>query len=168
MTRYFLFLLLMIFFHSLSAQEPMNPLHTPHEQDPFSSANYKDAIDHYSSLAELHPHLHIQAFGLTDSGHPLHEVLLSTIENPTPARVREAGHTILYINNAIHPGEPCGVDASMQLARDLMIKPELKKLMDKTTIVIVPFYNISGGLNRGSYSRANQEGPKNYGFRGNI
>ena len=29
-------------------------------------------------------------------------------------------------------------------------------------------YNIGGALNRGSYSRANQEGPESYGFRGNV
>ena len=35
-------------------------------------------------------------------------------------------------------------------------------------MVAVPFYNIGGGLNRGSYSRANQLGPEAYGFRGNA
>ena len=28
-------------------------------------------------------------------------------------------------------------------------------------------YNIGGALNRNAYSRANQNGPKEYGFRGN-
>ena len=35
-------------------------------------------------------------------------------------------------------------------------------------IVIIPVYNVGGALNRGSYSRANQNGPEAYGFRGNA
>ena len=35
-------------------------------------------------------------------------------------------------------------------------------------IIAIPFYNIGGGLNRGSFSRTNQLGPKAHGFRGNA
>jgi hypothetical protein len=33
---------------------------------------------------------------------------------------------------------------------------------------VIPVYNIGGALNRSSYSRANQNGPVEYGFRGNA
>ena len=56
----------------------------------------------------------------------------------------------------------------MMFARDLMIDPIKHKLLDETVVVIIPYYNISGALNRGSYSRANQDGPEKYGFRGNV
>jgi len=36
------------------------------------------------------------------------------------------------------------------------------------TIVCIPYYNIGGALNRNSHSRANQDGPNEYGFRGNA
>ena len=34
--------------------------------------------------------------------------------------------------------------------------------------MIIPFFNIDGAFNRNSFSRANQNGPKEYGFRGNA
>ena len=70
------------------------------------------------------------------------------------------------MNNAIHPGEPCGVDATMMLTRDIL---EGKvPIPEDLVLVLIPFYNISGGLNRNGYSRANQVGPEAHGFRGNA
>ncbi|RZK84653.1 MAG: hypothetical protein EOO98_16595, partial [Pedobacter sp.] len=64
----------------------------------------------------------------------------------------------------IHPGEPEGIDASMMLARDLL-KGNL--LSENVMICIIPIYNIDGSHNRTATSRANQNGPAFYGFRGN-
>ena len=75
---------------------------------------------------------------------------------------------MLLINNAIHPGEPDGVDACMMLARDLVTKQEMKTLLDHVVLLIIPVYNISGALNRSCCTRANQDGPEEYGFRGTI
>ena len=75
---------------------------------------------------------------------------------------------VLLINNAIHPGEPCGVDASIKLAKDLLSNKSYENLLKNTIICIVPFYNVGGGLNRSCCSRANQNGPEEYGFRGNA
>ena len=67
------------------------------------------------------------------------------------------------IMNGIHPGEPCGIDASIAFAKEKVANP------DKNVIYcIIPVYNIGGALNRNSTSRANQNGPEEYGFRGNA
>jgi hypothetical protein len=42
------------------------------------------------------------------------------------------------------------------------------KAPKNTIIVCIPVYNIGGALNRNSTSRANQDGPEVYGFRGNA
>ncbi len=64
------------------------------------------------------------------------------------------------VNNGIHPGEPCGIDASVKLARDILAKDnELWPLMDSTVLCIIPVYNIGGAHNRSSFNRANQNGP---------
>ena len=74
--------------------------------------------------------------------------------------------TIILINNGIHPGESDGIDATMMLYRDLATgKVESPS---KTVLVTVPIYNIGGALNRNSTTRANQNGPLEYGFRGNA
>ena len=72
------------------------------------------------------------------------------------------------INNAIHPGEPDGVDASMLLLRDIALHPEKFPELDSVVLATIPFYNIGGALNRNSTTRTNQDGPLEYGFRGNA
>src|SRR5690606_23273923 len=70
--------------------------------------------------------------------------------------------------NAIHPGEPDGMDASLMLAQALLGSDQLMGLLARTAVCIVPVYNVSGCLDRGDRSRVNQNGPKEYGFRGNA
>ena len=158
--------------HNMYAQKPimssMNDLQTVFEKDNNATATYHEAIDYYKGLASQYTQIQSNEFGMTDSGYPLHEVIISNDGLFDPEAIRSSGKVVLFVNNAIHPGEPCGVDASMMLARDLMVEDDMNGLLEKAVIVIVPIYNISGSLNRGSHSRANQNGPHAYGFRGNA
>lgn len=133
------------------------------------TATYQQGVDFYQKLAESSPMVSMQTFGLTDSGKPLHLVLFSSDQEFDIAKIKARGKAILLINNAIHPGEPDGVEASMTLARDLVEKTtEFQSILDKIVVAIIPFYNIGGVLNRNSHTRANQNGPEEYGFRGNA
>jgi hypothetical protein len=139
---------------------------TSFEKNEKTTATYYEVIQFYDELAKNNAALQMTPFGNTDSGKPLHELVLSTSGDFDPVSLRDNEKTILFVNNAIHPGEPCGVDATMMLTRDILLgKVEWP---DDLVLVIVPFYNISGGLNRNSYSRANQIGPDAHGFRGNV
>ncbi len=79
---------------------------------------------------------------------------------------RRKNKIILLINNGIHPGEPDGIDASMMLLRDAAAGKI--DIPEQIILAVIPVFNIGGMLNRGSYSRANQNGPDAYGFRGNA
>ena len=138
---------------------------TGFEINPNSTATYEETIEFYKELAVRTPMVQVSKIGSTDSGKPLHAVVIST-SGFKPELIRNDNKSILFINNAIHPGEPCGVDASMMLARDIF-SDSLSYILDKVSIVIIPIYNVGGSLNRGSFSRANQIGPESYGFRGN-
>lgn len=153
---------------SLTMKKELNSLKTGFENDKNTTATYHQTIAFYEKLGDLENAISVNPVGMTDSGFPLHEVIISKDSDFDPSSIRAKGKVVLFLNNAIHPGEPCGVDASMMLARDLFIKDELAALLDNTVIILIPFYNIGGGLNRGSFSRANQEGPEYYGFRGNA
>ncbi len=140
---------------------------TAFEQDNNITATYKEAIEFYTKLSATSSYVTVTPFGETDSGEPLHEVVLANDGANTPEKARAQNKAILFINNGIHPGEPCGIDASMMLARNICRDKALTAFLDQTTIIIIPVYNIGGSLNRGSTSRANQNGPQEYGFRGN-
>ncbi|GGM81128.1 hypothetical protein GCM10010967_11170 [Dyadobacter beijingensis] len=129
---------------------------------------YEEGIAFYRQLAKDFPQVQMQEKGLTDSGRPLHLVLYSRNKVFDIQKLKAQGKAILFINNAIHPGEPDGVDASMMLLRDMLVNPKKFPEMDSIVVAIIPFYNIGGALNRNSTTRTNQNGPEEYGFRGNA
>jgi hypothetical protein len=138
---------------------------TPYESSgKKETATYDQAIAHYTSLAKTYPQAKLLTYGSTDFGKPLHLLVLSRDKIFDPVAIKKADKRVLLINNGIHPGEPEGIDASMMLARDLLKGNLLPK---DVVICIIPVYNIDGSFNRTSTSRANQNGPVAYGFRGN-
>lgn len=161
------FLFLFLINYPIMTQTPT--LQIPFEENDNTSATYQQTIAFYEKLADKYPDMvQLKVHGATDSGFPLHTAVVSTDGDFSSSSLREKGRRILFINNAIHPGEPCGVDASMLLLRDYLQDKELQTYLSKVVLVVIPFYNIGGGLNRGSFSRANQNGPEAHGFRGNA
>jgi hypothetical protein len=141
---------------------------TPFEEKENYSATYFETIAFYKLLARnFSKHLKMVEVGKSDVGRPIHTVILSENDANTPTKARAQGKQILFVNNAIHPGEPCGIDASMMLVRDYLTNEKLKENLKSVTIVLIPIYNIGGALNRNNTTRANQNGPEAYGFRGN-
>lgn len=131
------------------------------------TVTYQEGIDYFQNLAYHFNSIDIKTMGLTDSGEALHLILYSKNGNFDVQENRKQGKAVLLINNAIHPGEPDGVDASMMLLRDVAQGHILQEEVEDLLIGIIPFYNIGGTLNRNSNSRINQDGPLAYGFRGN-
>ncbi|MDT0675799.1 M14 family metallopeptidase [Autumnicola musiva] len=129
------------------------------------TATYQEVIDFYTQLEEIYPSISFTAVGETDSGKPLHLAVFNPSEEFDLEKVRE-DKTIILINNGIHPGESDGIDATMMLFRDLA--GDSIHVPENTIIATIPIYNVGGALNRNSTSRTNQNGPLEYGFRGNA
>jgi hypothetical protein len=129
------------------------------------SATYFEAVEWYKQLGKISPLVSVKQMGNTDAGYPLHIVLVSNNGKFDPAKWHQQKKVVLLINNGIHPGEPDGIDASMLLVRDIVAKKIV--LPPNVALAFIPVYNIGGSLNRGSFSRVNQNGPLEYGFRGN-
>ncbi len=107
----------------------------------------------------------LEEFGETDSGKPLHLAIYSPSEDFDFEKLRDK-NSIILINNGIHPGESDGIDATMMLFRDLA--GDSITAPKNTVLATIPVYNVGGALNRNSHSRTNQNGPAEYGFRGNA
>ncbi len=129
------------------------------------TATYAETIAFYKKLAQDFPEINIQTIGETDSGYPLHMVTFNPDGDFNLENVR-GEKAIILINNGIHPGESDGIDAAMMLYRDLATKIVARP--KNTVLVTIPVYNIAGALNRNSTTRVNQNGPVEYGFRGNA
>ena len=129
------------------------------------TGTYSEVIKFYEELADAYPSISMQEFGKTDSGLPLHLVIYNRSGESDLEKTRKS-HSIILINNGIHPGESDGIDATMMLFRDMA--GDSISSPKNTIIATIPIYNVGGALNRNSNSRTNQNGPKEYGFRGNA
>lgn len=133
-----------------------------------TTPTWEAVIARYTELDRMHRGAQLLTIGADDGGQPIHLFVLSDGSGSTPDSIRSAGKNILWITNGIHPGEPDGIDASLMLARALLESDQFMGLLVHTAVCIVPVYNVSGAVERGTHSRANQLGPMAYGFRANA
>ena len=129
------------------------------------TATYQEIVEFYETLAETYPAVKFRNSGRTDSGEFLKLVTLNPSPETNYNNIREKKR-IIFINNGIHPGESDGIDATMMLFRDI-VQGKIE-LPEHVMLATIPVYNVGGALNRNSGTRANQNGPEEYGFRGNA
>jgi len=129
------------------------------------TATYQETIDYYKALEKKFKSIKVDSFGTTDSGFPLHLVTLNPDAEFNFKTIAKSKRIILVING-IHPGESDGIDATMMLFRDLA--NGTTKMPKNVVLTTIPIYNIGGSLNRNNTTRTNQNGPLEYGFRGNA
>lgn len=130
------------------------------------SFTYQEALNAFNYLAENNDCIQLtETEYKTDVGRPLHVVVFNEDGVFDPDEIRKKNKTIVFINNAIHPGESCGVDATVKLFEYMA---NYKKSFKNVVVVAIPVYNIGGMLNRSPYNRSAQFGPEECGFRGNY
>ncbi len=81
--------------------------------------HYNEIITHYKTLANNWEYMQLLEYGPTDSGEPLHLIVVDIDKDFNPVSIRAKGKSILFINNGIHPGEPDGIDACLKLLNEL-------------------------------------------------
>lgn len=129
------------------------------------SPTYFEIIEWWQKLDAQSGKVKMLTMGMTDAGYPLHLVVVSNNGDYNFENIRKNNKRIILINNGIHPGEPDGVDASMLLIRDIVANKY--KIPDNVVLAIIPIYNIGGCLNRSPDFRVDQNGPEEFGSRGN-
>ncbi|MGB9991662.1 M14 family zinc carboxypeptidase [Massilia sp. SM-13] len=142
---------------------------TPYEKGNQNQTTlWSDCIAFYEELARRFPQvLRFEQAGVSDMGIPLHVGVVSADGVFDREQIKREGRTVFFNNNGIHPGEPEGIDACMAIVRDFCFEPARLAALGKTVLLFVPVYNVDGCWNRANTSRPNQEGPEQFGFRGN-
>ena len=150
-------------------QNDLRDLRTPYEMgNQNQSTTWDQCIAWYETLARRFPHLlYFSQVGTSDAGMPIHAGVVSADGVFDRAQIKRAARPVFFNNNGIHPGEPEGVDACMALVRDLCVDPAYLAALADTVFLFVPLYNVDGSVNRSDTSRVNQDGPEQFGFRGN-
>lgn len=165
MKKIIAFFLICLSFNILISQTSQEFLTNFEKSGGTETETYQEVITYFENLSNKYPEISMQEMGKTDSGKPLHIIIFNKDSNFDFPEIRK-NKRVLLINNGIHPGETDGIDATMMLYRDLA--QGKVKAPKNTVLVTIPIYNVGGSLNRNTGSRANQNGPKEYGFRGNA
>nr|WP_285406113.1 M14 family metallopeptidase [Luteibacter sp. ME-Dv--P-043b] len=141
---------------------------TPAEASAFrTTPSYAETLAFLRRLAHAAPAtIRLETFGTTPQGRPMTVVIAATDGDLTPERARAAGKPIVLVQAGIHPGEIEGKDAGLMLLRDFATLHRLPHLLDHAVLVYIPVYSVDGHENSGPYSRINQNGPAEMGFRG--
>ena len=138
---------------------------TPFEQgNGNQTTTYATMRSYYQQLAKDFKTIDYLKMGEDDNGEPIEVVIFNPYKQDVESLIKTK--SVLLFNNGIHPGEPDGIDATMAMMRDFATKK--LKAPQNVLIAAIAAYNVSGMMNRGQFSRANQNGPEQYGFRGNA
>ena len=146
-----------------------NELKTPYELgNQNQTTTWSDCVAWYEELARRYPSvLRFGVIGTSDAGVPIHAGVVSSDGVFSREAIKQSGRPVFFNNNGIHPGEPEGVDGCMALVRDFCTQPSRLAALGETVFIFIPLYNVDGSLNRANTSRVNQDGPEQFGFRGN-
>lgn len=132
-----------------------------------TSPTYSELIQHLKNLDKSSDRLELYAMGESDVvGVPIYICILNGTGDSALTMEKAKHGTTLLFNNAIHPGEPDGINACLMYA-DKYITLDSINTSDPL-VAFIPAYNVGGMMVRSSNSRANQNGPIEYGFRGNA
>jgi hypothetical protein len=130
------------------------------------SPTYEELHLILKQLAAKHKEIELYNMGNSDYGLPIYVCIVNGAGDSTKTFAKAKNETTILINNAIHPGEPDGVNAMLLWLEEWVNAG--KKTKGLPVIAFIPAYNVGGMMNRSSTSRANQNGPEEYGFRGNA
>jgi len=127
---------------------------------------YSKLVEDCKIFASIHSEIQLFNMGESDYGLPIYLFVINGGKDSLLTFKKAKQSTTLLVNNAIHPGEPDGINAMLLWVKEWIEKGKPTK--DMPVLAFIPAYNIGGMMNRSSTSRANQEGPAEYGFRGNA
>ena len=128
------------------------------------SVTYEEAVNYYHSLAAKDDRCKMFDYGKTDCGRSLELFVIN--EQKVFDRNKIKKQIVVLVNNGIHPGEPDGIDACVRLVHDWSTGKIT--IPNNVVLAIIPVYNIDGALRRSEFTRINQNGPTESGFRGNA
>lgn len=133
-----------------------------------STPSYEETMAFSQRLADSSPIIHYEVFGKSHQNRDLGVLIVNKQGNFTPQKVHDTKHLVVLIQAAIHPGEPVGKDAGLQLLRDMAIHGKHLDYLDNITLVFIPILNADGHERFGPYNRINQDGPEEMGWRTNA
>lgn len=145
-----------------------DPWLTPAEASGFTTTpSYDETMEWLRRLVAASAKLQLVPIGESWEGRTVWMVVASASGASTPEELRAGQKRVLFAQAGIHSGEIDGKDAGLMLLRDLSFGG-LSHLLDKVSLLFVPILNVDGHERVSVFSRVNQRGPDEMGWRTNA
>lgn len=143
-----------------SQTAPEKPLLTVAESSEFkATSRHADVMAFLKELGRQSPLIRVETLCVSTEGK---DVPLIILGNPVPAgpqSLRRDNRGVIYIQANIHAGEVEGKEASLMLARDILLT-EKPPYLDRLVILIAPIFNADGNDKISPENRRQQPGPE--------
>ena len=130
-----------------------------------TTPRYDETVAYLRRLVAAAPQLRMVSIGKTEEGRDLWMVIASKERAFTPEALRRTRKPILFAQAGIHAGEIDGKDAGLMLLRDMTVRGTKRDLLDGASFLFVPIYNADGHERFTRFTRINQRGPEEGGWR---
>lgn len=146
-----------------------DPWITPSERDQLrTTPRYDETVAYLKRLVAASPQLRMISIGKSDEGRDVWMVIASKDRAFTPEALRKSNKVTLLAQAGIHSGEIDGKDAGLMLLRDITVRGTKKDLLDGANFLFVPIFNVDGHERFSRFTRINQRGPEEGGWRTNA
>jgi len=167
--RFFLILLLIFSISPLSALSStrQKPLTVAEASNFTATSRYADVTNFIKELQRQSSLLRVETLCVSPEGRAVPLLVIGEPVPSSPLALSGDGRVVIYIQANIHAGEVEGKEASLMLARDIVLQ-EKPPFLDKLVILIAPIFNADGNEKISPENRRNQVGPeKGVGVRYN-
>ncbi|HKR64973.1 MAG TPA: M14 family metallopeptidase [Thermoanaerobaculia bacterium] len=139
--------------------EPSDPWITPCESSGLrATPRYDETVAYLRRLVDAAPDLKMLSIGKSGEGRDLWLVIASTDEDLTRK-------PLVFAQAGIHSGEIDGKDAGLMLLRDMTVRGTKRELLEHVNFLFVPIFSVDAHERFSRFSRINQRGPEEGGWR---
>jgi hypothetical protein len=104
-------------------------------------------------------------YGRTPEGRDMLAIVTSGDGVLDPEVAKARGRPSIVLQGGIHAGEIEGKDAGFRAMREVLAGREAKGALEAATVVFIPVLNVDGHERVSRWSRSNQRGPEETGWR---
>lgn len=129
------------------------------------TSRYAEDVAYCRRLDAASPDAKVITYGKSPEGREMIALIISSEHAFSSKSARKSERPLIFVQNGIHSGEIEGKDASLLLARDILINKKYPEILRGANLLIVPVFSVDAHERFTAYNRINQNGPKEMGWR---
>jgi Zinc carboxypeptidase len=149
-----------------AAPAPAGPQTVAEATDYQATSTHAEVMAYIRELQKLSPLVRLETLCVSAEGKTVPLLVIGQPLPQDPTALRAEKKIAVYIEANIHAGEVEGKEASLMLARDILLDPK-HPYLDKVVLLIAPIFNADGNDKMSPDNRRGQNGPEKAGVRHN-